>query len=136
MWLKRLIASVCIVSFGVMSYVLIMGVFFAKPVSTEPPAQTVETSRDDVANAPLSVQLTVEPNTATAGDNATLHWSANDASATCIASDDWSGSKTVSGNAPTGKVTEPKQYHYTLTCKSAQNTATATADLTVDAAAQ
>jgi len=85
-------------------------------------------------NPAPTASLTVEPDTITIGQSATLTWSSN-AGTTCTASDGWSGAQQASGTtdvtpSATGTIT------YTLTCSGANfsGNATKSATLTVQAA--
>jgi len=87
-------------------------------------------ARSIVVSGP-TVDISVTPSTITYGETAKLVWSSTWADS-CEASGNWSGEKNVSGKrklTPQGKHT--KTLTYTLTCTSAQGTASASADLTV-----
>ncbi len=81
-------------------------------------------------NSPV-VTLTATPATVTAGSTAKLTWSATNKPTSCIASDDWSGSKPTKGSSTTAKLTKVQTYLYTLTCKTATGTGFSTVGVQV-----
>ncbi|MES3005104.1 MAG: immunoglobulin-like domain-containing protein [Patescibacteria group bacterium] len=78
-------------------------------------------------NAP-TVTLTANPTTVTVNGSSTLTWTSTNATS-CVASADWSGSKTLAGSELQSNLTTNKTY--TITCTGPGGSATATATVTV-----
>ena len=77
-----------------------------------------------------TVSLSVGPSAITAGSNATLNWSATNAS-DCVASGAWSGAKAVHGSQSTGPL--KANATYILTCTGTGGTAAQSATVSVSA---
>jgi hypothetical protein len=85
-----------------------------------------------VSNAPIpSVNLSINPISATTGGSATLTWSATNSPASCTASGDWTGTKAASGTQSTGALNTAKTYTYVLSCSNSGGSASATTSITV-----
>ncbi len=68
------------------------------------------------SGAPVpTLTFTANPTSVAVGGSSNLTWSATDVT-TCIASGDWSGSKSLSGVQSTGVLNTVKTYTYTLRC--------------------
>ena len=75
------------------------------------------------------VSIAVSPSSISTDHNATLTWSASNASS-CAASGAWSGPQTVTGSITVGQPT-PGSYPYTLSCSNGSQSASNSAALTV-----
>jgi len=80
------------------------------------------------------VNITVSPGTITAGSSATIGWSATNSPTSCTAGGSWSGAKGASGSQSTGAIASAGTRTYSLTCVNAGGSATASVNLTVNAA--
>ena len=76
------------------------------------------------SNGPISVSY---------NSNVTISWTSTNA-ASCVASGDWSGSKTVNGSQ-TIQMTQVKTYTFTLTCQDSSQTQTGNDSVTVNVTA-
>ncbi len=84
-------------------------------------------------NAPV-VTLTAEPASVTKGKSSVLKWSVTNNPNSCVASDDWSGDKSVKGGSETTPgLTKEQNYLFTLTCKTATGTGFSTVAVSVAA---
>ena len=82
------------------------------------------------------VTLTASPTTISAGQTHTLSWSATNSPTSCTAGGSWSGSKAASGGPQTmGPINTAGSYLYSLSCTNAGGTGSASAAVTVNAAA-
>ena len=82
------------------------------------------------------VTLTANPTTISAGQTHTLTWSATNSPTSCTAGGSWSGSKAASGGPQTiGPISTAGSYLYSLSCTNAGGTGSASAAVTVTAAA-
>jgi hypothetical protein len=79
-----------------------------------------------------SVTLTASPTSVTSGGTTTLTWSSTNATA-CTASNGWTGAKSTSGNVQMSNITSTTTY--ALQCTGSSTSATASATVTVQAAA-
>jgi hypothetical protein len=78
-----------------------------------------------------TVSFAAAPTSILAGEWTTLSWSSTDAS-DCEATDDWTGTKTTTGNESVGPLTASSMF--TLTCSGAGGSASESVVVTVDAA--
>ncbi len=67
-----------------------------------------------------SVDIYASPSSVTSGNSTTLYWSSSNATS-CSASNDWSGSRNLSGSETTGSLFSNKTY--TLTCSNSAGSA-------------
>lgn len=81
-------------------------------------------------NAP-DITFTAEPGTVDQGGKTKLTWSATKNPKSCVASGDWSGDKSASGNEITPSLSEFKIYHFIITCKTDKDTAYRKLDISV-----
>ena len=79
-----------------------------------------------------TVVLTATPSAIVQGGASTLSWTTTNA-ASCVASGDWSGSRTTSGSQSTGALNTVRTYSYALSCSGAGGTTSKTATVTVSA---
>ena len=84
------------------------------------------------SNAPV-VTLTADPAGVTLGSTSKLKWSVTNNPKSCEASDDWSGSKSSSGEESTPKLDKVQTYIFTLTCKTDGGTGFATVSVSATA---
>ena len=83
----------------------------------------------------VTVDMSVSPQTITAGQSAVLSWTSTNASS-CTASGSWSGTEPTSGSAvSTGTLSSAGLYSYTLACTGPAGSASSTATVTVNPAA-
>ncbi len=69
-------------------------------------------------NAP-EITLTADPASVVQGQTSTLKWSVTNNPKSCVASDDWSGAKNLSGGTETtAALNQVQNYLFTLTCKT------------------
>lgn len=78
----------------------------------------------NVAQRP-SVTLAATPSSVFTGQSASLSWSSTNNASSCTASGDWSGVKVAVGVEATPRLTTPKTYTYSITCKNSAGTGTA-----------
>ncbi len=69
-----------------------------------------------------AVTLTADPSTVSLGGVAKLTWKVINKPTSCVASDDWSGTKADSGTETTPSLSKSQTYLFTLTCKNATGT--------------
>ena len=79
-----------------------------------------------------TVVLTATPAAIVQGEASTLGWSTTNATS-CVASGDWSGSRTTSGSQSTGALNTVRTYSYALSCSGAGGTTSRTATVVVSA---
>lgn len=84
-------------------------------------------------NSPV-VTLTATPASVTTGKKSHLKWSVTNNPSSCTASEDWSGTKSTSGEEDTQTLSKVQTYLFTLTCKTATGTGFST--VSVGATAQ
>lgn len=72
-------------------------------------------------NAPV-VTLVAEPASVSLGGISKLTWEATNNPSSCLASDDWSGSRPAKGSETTPKLDKVQTYLFTITCKTATGT--------------
>jgi hypothetical protein len=83
----------------------------------------------------VTVDMSVSPQTITAGQSAVLSWTSTNA-ASCLASGSWSGAEPTTGSAiSTGTLSTAGLYSYTLACTGPAGSASSTATVTVNPAA-
>ena len=81
---------------------------------------------------PPAVTLSASPAVVTTGGSSTLTWSATNATS-CVASDAWTGPRSVSGSESTGPLSGTTPYTYTLSCTGAGGTTSRSVTVTVAA---
>lgn len=69
-----------------------------------------------------AVTISADPATVTLGGKAKITWSSINNPTSCVASDDWTGTKSSSGSESTPALTKSQNYLFTLTCKNATGT--------------
>jgi|JI10StandDraft_1071094.scaffolds.fasta_scaffold19735_4 hypothetical protein len=113
MWIKRIVGVVLITSFVIMGVIFSKGIFFpdAIPASDSQPVVTA-----GAQGSPPLITLSVEPEQQVVGQYSVLNWSVSGEDAQCLSSGDWEGGKTLMGSASTGRLSEPKQYTFRLSC--------------------
>ena len=72
-------------------------------------------------NSPV-ITLTADPAKVIVGGTTTLTWSVTKNPTSCVASDDWSGTKQSSGTEKSIAMTKSQTYLFTITCKNATGT--------------
>ncbi len=98
-----------------MGLILIRGVFFSK-VDNVNDSSVVVTS--GTQGTPPVITLSVEPQQQVVGQYSVLNWSVTGTTQSCKADGDWSGEKTPTGSASTGRLNDVRQYTFHLTCDS------------------
>ncbi len=79
-------------------------------------------------NSPV-VTLMATPASVNVGDVSKLTWSVTNHPTSCVASDDWSGNKDVTGSETTAPLTKVQTYLFTLTCSTATGTGFSTVSI-------
>ena len=79
-----------------------------------------------------TLTLTATPSAVTQGGSSTLAWTTTNATS-CVASGDWSGSRSTSGTESTGALNTVKTYSYTLNCSGPGGSTSQTATVAVSA---
>lgn len=118
MWIKRLVGLTLTISALLTSYLLLRGIVFSAPREQNVNTTTSHAVTQGSPNTIPEIILSIQPSTVSVGSYSTITWSVTGESPHCMASDDWQGEKTVSGNASTGRLPTAKSYTYTLTCKN------------------
>lgn len=126
MWLRRLVGITMIITCVGMNALVLIG-FFA-PDKTK---QLAQAASQTVAVPAPTVTVTAKPDTTTAGNFSALTWTTTGSPSSCTASDSWTGVKTPFGAESTGRIPNAGNYKYTLSCKNAGGTGTATVTLAV-----
>lgn len=129
MWLRRLVGVVMILTCVGMNVLVLVGFFSPVKVSkvgflTEAPTVAAPT-----------VTISAKPDAISAGSYSALTWSTTGTPDTCEASDAWSGAKTPFGAESTGRIANPGNYNYTLTCTNKGGAAKASVVVAVGPAA-
>ena len=132
MWLRRLVGVVLIVTLIGMNVVAVMGLF----VPDKKPKIAVDASSvvQQVLSEKPTVSLTADPGTITAGTTTALTWTTTGSPTTCTAASTtgtWQGVKTPFGAESSGRISNPGNYTYTLTCVNQAGSAEATATVAV-----
>lgn len=126
MWLKKLVGIVMIITLLGMNSIVVIGLLNqpkAKPLSKEPAV---------IAVVPVpTVTLKTEPAQIPAMTTSALTWTSTGNPTECVASGSWQGSKTPFGAESTGRIVQPGNYTYTLTCKNPSGNATSSSTITV-----
>lgn len=129
MWLKRLVGIVMIVTCVGMIAIVVVGVFSTdNRVSAGLNAAALV---ENTAVQPPTVTLSVDPGSISAGKYSSLKWSTTANPDTCTASGAWTGVKTAYGIESTGRLSTPGTLKYTIECKNAGGTASASISVTV-----
>ena len=115
MWIKRTVGVVIIVTMAVTGLILVKGVFFSK-INNVNDSSVVVTS--GAQGTPPVITLSVEPQQQVVGQYSVLNWSVVGAAQSCKADGDWSGDKTSTGSASTGRLNDVRPYTFHLTCDS------------------
>lgn len=124
MWLRRLVGTVLIITLLGMNVIAIIGLF-ASDKNIDPTA-----SNSTLSQKP-TVSLSVEPGAISAGTTTALSWSTTGNPSSCTATGSWEGVKTPFGAESSGRITNPGDYTYTLTCLNQAGNAEATVSLNV-----
>jgi len=98
---------------------------------TSPLATISVTASTPPAGYPV-VTLTSNPlGSTTPGSSVNINWSVSNNPSSCVASGDWSGSKSSSGSYNTGALNTIKTYSYTLTCSNSTGSLNSTININV-----
>ena len=129
MWLRRLVGIVMILTCIGMNALVLIGFF--SPVKVSKVGFLTEAPAVD----PPTVTMTAKPDAISAGSYSALTWVSTNNPDACVASDAWAGPKTPFGAESTGRIPNPGNYSYTLTCSNKGGSAKATVTVAVGPAA-
>jgi hypothetical protein len=131
MWLNKTVGIAMIITCLLLNGLVVAGLFVPdkkppKVAFVNAPAQAAP-----IVIAPPTISLTATPSSISAGTSTALNWTTTGGVTACTGSGTWTGPKTPFGAESTGRLSQPGNFSYELSCVGGGGTAKAVAVITV-----